>query len=301
VFSKDYRPEMTGDASARSKQNPLWERFVGAAKGLRLVPEKRRKAILDISPPSKVQSIVLDAEAFQNPRKAPQPPVNVTSKYALPTQAPSFPSPLELDRPVSFVVCNTPSPSLSNPAFRSPEVEAWKNKLFDMENFKAIAGLRELSLKDIQNPAALYRSLKTIGQGGWGTVEAALTIGTNARVAIKRVNLVDHPKKRLIINEIQVLKNNNHRNIVGYIDSYLWKGEVWIVMEYMAGGNLAEVVTACQMSEGHIAAVCREVFMNRIDANGSHWKVYVICTQKASSTVTSSRTMSFFPSMAMSS
>ena len=109
------------------------------------------------------------------------------------------------------------------------------------------------------DPIQKYKNLNKIGQGASGGVFTATEVGTNKCVAIKQMNLEQQPKKDLIINEILVMKDSKHKNIVNFMDSYLRQGDLWVIMEYMEGGSLTDVVTFNLMSEGQIAAVCREV------------------------------------------
>lgn len=108
------------------------------------------------------------------------------------------------------------------------------------------------------DPNVLYSNFKKIGQGASGGVFTAIERSTSRCVAIKQMDLEQQPKKDLIVNEILVMKDSKHKNIVNFMDSYLVSGILWVVMEYMEGGSLTDVVTYNIMSEGQIAAVCRE-------------------------------------------
>lgn len=92
-----------------------------------------------------------------------------------------------------------------------------------------------------------------------GGVYTAYQVGTNIAVAIKQMDLDKQPKKYSIIHNILVMRSSRHPNIVGYIDSFLHNDLLWLVMEYMEGGNLADVASVNLMTEGQIAAVSREI------------------------------------------
>ena len=92
----------------------------------------------------------------------------------------------------------------------------------------------------------------------YSRVFTAYQVGTDLLVAIKQMDLDKQPKKDFLINEILVLRTLRHENIVSYIDSFIYKNEFWVVMEYMEGGSLTDVVTANLMTEGQISAVSRE-------------------------------------------
>ena len=108
------------------------------------------------------------------------------------------------------------------------------------------------------DPNQVYKNLHKVGQGASGGVYTARD-KSGFPVAIKQMNLEKQPKQDLIINEILVMRESLHPNIVNFKDSYLWKGDLWVVMEYMEGGSLTDVVTAHCMSESQIASVSREV------------------------------------------
>lgn len=145
-----------------------------------------------------------------------------------------------------------PSSNSKDPAVTARRREAKRRK--DTEVIKKLS-----SICTPGDPTKLYRNLSKIGQGASGGVYTAYQVDTDENVAIKQMNLEQQPKKELIINEILVMKESSHRNIVNFIDSYLLRGDLWVVMEYMEGGSLTDVVTYNMMSEGQIGAVCREV------------------------------------------
>lgn len=131
-----------------------------------------------------------------------------------------------------------------------------KPKKAKMTNEEIMEKLR--TIVSIGDPNRKYTKMEKIGQGASGTVYIAVEVATGREVAIKTMNLSQQPKKELIINEILVMRENQNPNIVNYLDSYLVGEELWVVMEFLAGGSLTDVVTETCMDEGQIAAVCRE-------------------------------------------
>lgn len=114
---------------------------------------------------------------------------------------------------------------------------------------------------NLNDPNLRYEKKKEVGKGASGVVFIALDQETDAEVAIKVIDLNNQSSKELILNEIRVLNDFNHKNLVNFLQAYLIeeKNHLWVVLEYMDGGPLTDVVTETIMKERQIAYVCREV------------------------------------------
>ncbi|KAI4815233.1 hypothetical protein KUCAC02_005386 [Chaenocephalus aceratus] len=180
----------------------------------------------------------------------PPPPTKdaATSPITMPTAA-GTPAPAAEGAPSSPPsACPAPGPSVPR-----PQDKTRKKKMSDEEILEKLR-----TIVSVGDPKKKYTRFEKIGQGASGTVYTAIDIATGQEVAIKQMNLQQQPKKELIINEILVMRENKNPNIVNYLDSYLVGDELWVVMEYLAGGSLTDVVTETCMDEAQIAAVCRE-------------------------------------------
>jgi protein-serine/threonine kinase len=159
---------------------------------------------------------------------------------------------------------------------KKPEPSSKKEvRMSAMSENEVMDRLRSVVSKD--NPNESYSKQRKIGQGASGSVYVARVkehatspvahelyrqYGPRCQVAIKQMDLRSQPRKELIVNEIIVMKDSQHANIVNFLDSFLQESsnELWVVMEFMEGGALTDVIDNNQViTENQIATICHEV------------------------------------------
>uniref|UniRef100_A0A2P2LCX0 non-specific serine/threonine protein kinase n=3 Tax=Rhizophora mucronata TaxID=61149 RepID=A0A2P2LCX0_RHIMU len=116
------------------------------------------------------------------------------------------------------------------------------------------AGLMEAS-------GARFSSLELIGRGSFGDVYKAFDKELNKDVAIKVIDLEESEDEiEDIQKEISVLSQCRSPYITEYHGSYLHQTKLWIIMEYMAGGSVADLLqSGPPLDEMSIAFILRDL------------------------------------------
>ncbi|NXI09516.1 M4K3 kinase, partial [Irena cyanogastra] len=101
--------------------------------------------------------------------------------------------------------------------------------------------------------------IQRIGSGTYGDVYKARNVNTGELAAIKVIKLEPGEDFAVVQQEIIMMKDCKHPNIVAYFGSYLRRDKLWICMEFCGGGSLQDIyhVTG-PLSEQQIAYVSRE-------------------------------------------
>jgi p21-activated kinase 1 len=104
------------------------------------------------------------------------------------------------------------------------------------------------------DPKTFLTDLVQVAKGGTSTVYRGKIAATGETVAIKACNLTYTPRN-VVLNEIRAQRRLKHANIVRILRVCEARGWLFIVMEYVDGGSLTNIVTLCDCTEEHIAYV----------------------------------------------
>lgn len=112
---------------------------------------------------------------------------------------------------------------------------------------------------DKGDPRLLLEDYVKIGEGSTGVVCIAREKHSGRQVAVKMMDLRKQQRRELLFNEVVIMRDYQHSSVVEMYKSYLVGEELWVMMEYVQGGALTDIVSQTRLNEEQIATVCKSV------------------------------------------
>ncbi|KAL6478035.1 hypothetical protein MHYP_G00138700 [Metynnis hypsauchen] len=153
----------------------------------------------------------------------------------------------------------TSPPGTCSPAFRPPQHPSPRPPpdppKVTHEQFKAALQM----VVDKGDPRSYLENFVKIGEGSTGVVCIAREKHSGRLVAVKMMDLRRQQRRELLFNEVVIMRDYQHKNVVEMFKSALVEEELWVIMEYLQGGALTNIVSETRLSEEQIATVCEAV------------------------------------------
>ncbi|KAM6074359.1 serine/threonine-protein kinase PAK 6-like isoform 1-T4 [Chlamydotis macqueenii] len=264
------RPSGEGSPSSKSRENSLKRRLLrsvfpssgGSNKSgssLQIKPNaffRPQQWGSPRSPAAKAQSLPSDQPASDFPRMiseagTPQKSPTVEKAMAPPQGRPSpAGSPRNWQTQTSSSNLHLPQDSAvkGQQATEDPVVVTH-------EQFKAALRM----VVDQGDPRTLLENYVKIGEGSTGIVCIAREKHSGRQVAVKMMDLRKQQRRELLFNEVVIMRDYQHVNVVEMYKSYLVGEELWVLMEFLQGGALTDIVSQIRLNEEQIATVCESV------------------------------------------
>ncbi|KAG9125745.1 Protein kinase [Ceratobasidium sp. 392] len=187
--------------------------------------------------------------------RPPPPPPSAPAPAPAPVPAPA-PAPAAEPEPAPLTGTAAAAAALEGTGKPKKAATPAERRISTLTEAQIMDKLRSVVSQD--DPKALYSTIRKVGQGASGHVFVAKKLSDGQKVAIKQMDLTQQPRKELIVNEILVMKESRHPNIVNFLESYLLRTDLWVVMEYMEGGALTDVIENNTLAEDQISSICLE-------------------------------------------
>ncbi|KAM6992064.1 serine/threonine-protein kinase PAK 6-like [Tautogolabrus adspersus] len=112
---------------------------------------------------------------------------------------------------------------------------------------------------DAGDPRTTLENFVKIGEGSTGVVCIARERHSGRQVAVKMMDLRKQQRRELLFNEVVIMRDYRHQNVVEMFRSALVEEELWVIMEYLQGGALTHIVSETRLNEEQTATVCEGV------------------------------------------
>jgi serine/threonine protein kinase len=210
---------------------------------------------------SKTTAMILENDSLY--RKKPLDSVNCTSSTAAFSQ-------YKFDTAMAFYRNTTTSSFTPSRTSRVPP-RYCPSSLINRVALAQRSVFTQTLFQAYQDKSRELEVLNLIGEGSFGAVYKATHTPTGAVVAIKVIANASSSKseEEKIKGEIDILSRCDSPYIVGYFECFIKPpskkpGEMWIVMEYCAGGSMTDMIEAnagFSMPEDCIRAVCASIVL----------------------------------------